>query len=196
MNKYVTGAFIKKLREERGLTQEQLANILFVSDKAVSKWETGKGYPDITLLEPLAKALCVSVCELLSGNDVTNQNRVANMKKLKVYVCPLCSNVLWSIGDAVVSCCGVELAPCECEENDTDHDVKIEKCEDEYFVEVSHEMSKTHYISFIMAVKDNGCEIVKLYPQGEAQAYFKISRTKKIYYYCNHHGLFCVDKLS
>ena len=50
MDKYLTGATIKGLREKRGLTQAQLAALLNVSDKAVSKWETGAGYPDITLL--------------------------------------------------------------------------------------------------------------------------------------------------
>ena len=57
MDPYVTGAAVKALREQRGLTQLQLAERLSVSDKAISKWETGRGYPDITLLEPLADAL-------------------------------------------------------------------------------------------------------------------------------------------
>ena len=56
MNQYVTGTVIKELREKDKMTQFQLAEKLGVSDKTVSKWETGKGYPDITLLEPIAKA--------------------------------------------------------------------------------------------------------------------------------------------
>ena len=65
MNPYVTGQTVQMLREKRGITQKQLAEQLFISDKTVSKWETGKGLPDITLLEPLAKALHVSVPELI-----------------------------------------------------------------------------------------------------------------------------------
>ncbi|MBQ5992068.1 MAG: helix-turn-helix transcriptional regulator, partial [Clostridia bacterium] len=57
MDRYVTGNTIRKLREERRMTQEELASELFVSAKTVSKWETGKGFPDISLLEPLAAAL-------------------------------------------------------------------------------------------------------------------------------------------
>lgn len=57
MNQYVTGAVIKELREKCGLTQAELADKLNVSSKAISKWETAKGYPDISLLEPLASIL-------------------------------------------------------------------------------------------------------------------------------------------
>ena len=60
MNQYVTGAVIKRLREKQKLTQVELAEMLNVSDKTVSKWENGRGYPDITLLEPIAKALNIS----------------------------------------------------------------------------------------------------------------------------------------
>ena len=98
MNQYVTGAIIKKLREEKGLTQSELAQKLNVSNKAVSKWETAKGYPDITLIEPLARILGVSVMELLSGNDIINQNRSFNMLRTKLYVCPVCGNVIFATG--------------------------------------------------------------------------------------------------
>ena len=61
------GAFVAQLRKEKGLTQKELADLLHVTDKAVSKWETGKGFPDLKLLEPLAQALGVSLVELLQG---------------------------------------------------------------------------------------------------------------------------------
>ena len=70
MNQYVTGAVIKRLREEKNMTQQQLADKLSVSAKTISKWETAKGYPDITLLESIANALSVSVTELISGNTI------------------------------------------------------------------------------------------------------------------------------
>ena len=181
---------IKRLREGRQLTQQQLAEKLGVSDKAISKWETGRGYPDITLAEPLAAALGVSLIELFSGEDVANTNRSFNMKRLKLYVCPICGNIIQSTGRAVVSCCGITLPALEAEAEDDLHHLKIEQVEDEYYVSIDHEMSKKHYISFIIAVQDDGCEIKKLYPEGSAEARFKISRTKSFMYYCNKHGLY------
>ncbi|MBR3274328.1 MAG: helix-turn-helix domain-containing protein [Clostridia bacterium] len=192
MNQYVTGAMIKRLRENRGMTQQQLSGKLAVSDKAISRWETGRGYPDISLIEPLAGALGVSLIELFSGEDVTNRNRVFNMLRMKLYMCPICGNVVQAIGEAVVSCCGIVLPPLEAEPEDDAHRLNIERVEDEYYVTVAHEMSKAHYISFMMAMRDNGCEIVKLYPEGSAEARFRVSRTKWLYYYCNRHGLFRV----
>lgn len=190
MNQYVTGAMIKRLREERKITQQQLAEMMNVSDKAVSKWETGRGYPDITLIEPLAKALGVSVIELFSGEDVVNTNKNSNMLRANLYVCPICGNVIYSSGEAVVSCCGITLPALETEPEDEKHHVNIEKVEDEYYVTIDHEMSKEHYISFVAAVQNDGCEIRKLYSEGPAEARFKIRLTKYLYFYCNRHGLF------
>lgn len=193
MNQYVTGAMIKKLREEKKITQAVLAEQLHISDKTVSKWETGKGYPDISLVEPLAQSLGISIIELLSGSDVSNTNRALNMRKLKFYVCPICGNVITALGEAVVSCCGVTLPTLEAEEPDEKHSLEVEVVEDEYYVASNHEMSKTHYISFVAAVKDNSIELIKLYPESPAEARFKVSRTREIYYYCNRHGLFKLD---
>ena len=67
MDAKVTGCFIAQLRKELGLTQKELAEKLEVTDKAISRWETGKGLPDTSLLKPLAEILGVSVGELLSG---------------------------------------------------------------------------------------------------------------------------------
>lgn len=190
MNQYVTGAMIRRLRESRKLTQHQLAGKLSVSDKAVSKWETGRGYPDITLIEPLADALGVSVIELFSGESVVNTNRTFNMLRTKLYVCPVCGNAIQSTGEAVVSCCGIVLPALEAEPADEAHQMQVERVEDEYYVTVAHEMSKTHFISFLLAVQDDGCEFRKLYPEGSAEARFAIRRTRALYCYCNRHGLF------
>ena len=191
-NQYITGAMIKRLREEKKLTQSELADKTFVTDKAISKWETGRGYPDISLVEPLAKALDVSVIELLSGENVINTNRCGNMNRVKFYVCPVCGNIIQSMGEAVISCCGITLPPIEAEEADEKHSFQIERVEDEYYVTVSHEMTKTHYISFIAAVRSDGVEIKKLYPEQNAEARFKISGTKQILFYCNQHSLYKV----
>ena len=190
MNQYVTGTMIRRLRESRNMTQHQLAEMISVSDKAVSKWETGRGYPDISLVEPLAEALGVSIIELFSGEDVVNTNRSFNMQRMKLYVCPICGNLIQSTGEAVVSCCGIVLPALEAEPEDENHRLHFEKVEDEYYVTVPHDMSKSHYISYIMALKDDGWEIIKLYPEGNAEARFKICKTKCFCYFCNKHGLF------
>ena len=73
MNTYVTGTTIRVLREQKKLTQAELAARIGVSSKTVSKWETGKGLPDISLLQPLAQALGVSVIELMNGEPIRNK---------------------------------------------------------------------------------------------------------------------------
>ena len=70
MNQYVTGTVIKELREKCKLTQAELATKLNVSDKTISKWETAKGYPDISLLEPIAKISWSSCVECISKRAV------------------------------------------------------------------------------------------------------------------------------
>ena len=194
MDNYVTGAVIKRLRENKKMTQEELAQKIFVTSKAVSKWETGKGFPDVGLLEALGKALDVSVIELLSGEDISNLNKSCNMIKGKFYVCPVCGNVIQTTGEAVISCCGITLPPLEAEEPNEEHSLNVETVEDEYYVTLNHPMTKEHYISFLAAISDDGVQLVKLYPEGNAQARFKISRVRKLYAYCNRHGLFEVDR--
>lgn len=189
MNNYITGAVIRQLREQKRLTQTELAKKIGVTDKAVSKWETAKGFPDISLIEPLASALGVSVMELLSGEQIHNKNRSANMLRAKFYVCPVCGNVIQSTGDALVSCCGITLPAMEAEDCDGDHDLQIERVEDEYFVSVRHEMTKKHYISFLAYITSDRVQMAKLYPEGNAEARFPIYGSGVLYLYCNQHGL-------
>ena len=193
MDNYVTGSLIKKLRESKKMTQEELAQKVCVSDKAISKWETGRGFPDIGLVEPLAKALGISVIELLSGVDIRNRNRSFDMNKCKFYVCPICGNVIQTTGEAVISCCGITLPPLEAEAMDEEHTIKLEVVEDEYYVTLDHSMTKTHYITFLAAVSDQGIQLVKLYPEGGAETRFKINRVERVYACCNRHGLFVLD---
>ena len=193
MNQYVTGAVIRVLREKNKMTQLQLSERLGVSDKTVSKWETGKGYPDITLLEPIAKAFKISVAELISGIPVRNANVSANMLRSVFYVCPVCGNVIHSMGEAVIHCHGLQLIPLEAESSDEAHMIFVERAEDEYYIRIDHSMTKEHYISFIAALSSDGLQMVKLYPEGPAQARVKIRGVKKICFYCNRDGLFSLE---
>ena len=193
MDRYLTGATIKSLREKCGMTQVQLAELLSVSDKAVSKWETGAGYPDITLLEPIANALHVSVAELLAGAAVENTNAGANMLKSRFYVCPVCNNTVHAMGEAHVSCHGISLPPLVPEAVDGEHSMRC-TCEgDELFVQANHPMSKLHHIVFLAAVSPECVQVARLYPEGAAAAYFKRSGVRTLYCYCNRDGLFSID---
>ena len=190
MNTYVTGTTIKTLREGRNLTQAALAEKIGVSSKTISKWETAKGLPDISLLQPLAQALGISVIELMNGEHIINKNMSANMLRGKFYVCPICGNVIHSTGNAVVSCCGITLPALEPEEADDEHDITIENVEDEHFLTIPHSMTKQHFISFLAYVTSDRIQMVKFYPEGNAQTRLQLRGRGMLYYYCNHHGLF------
>ena len=118
------------------------------------------------------------------------------MAKMKIYVCPVCGNVIQAAGEAVVSCCGITLPPQEAEAPDEEHQITVEIVEDEYFVTVRHPMEKEHYISFLLAVSDQGGQFVKLYPEGPAEARFPVRAVRRILFYCNRDGLFAIDPLK
>lgn len=190
MNTYVTGTTIKQLRERQKMTQAELALSLGVSSKTVSKWETAKGLPDISLLQPLAQALGISVIELMNGEPILNQNISANMLRSKFYVCPLCGNIVHTLGSTLVSCCGITLPALEPEAPDEAHSITIENVEDEQFLTVHHEMTKQHYISFLAYVTSDRLQLVKLYPEGNAETRLQLRGFGVLYYFCNRHGLF------
>ena len=74
MNQEKISYFIQQTRKEHGMTQKELADKLGISDKTVSKWETGKGMPDMDFLIPLCSALDINVNELLSGEKLSLTN--------------------------------------------------------------------------------------------------------------------------
>lgn len=190
MDQYIKGEVIKALREKKKMTQAEFAEKVGVTDKAVSKWETGRGLPDITLIEPIAKVLGLSVGELFAGEQIINENAASNMKKSRLYVCPICGNLIQAAGDAALSCCGVKLPPLEAEEPDAGHQIRIETIEGELYVRVEHPMTKDHHISFIVYRTGDRIETVKLYPEGNAECRFFRRGRGEILAYCNRHGLF------
>ena len=189
MSGYISPETIKDLRTAHAMTQEQLAAQIGVTAKAVSKWETGRGLPDISLIEPLAQAFCVSVAELITGEVARNENRSGNVRKSIFHVCPICGNVVWSLGANAASCCGIQMIQLEAESFDDQHVIHTDRIDGEYFVSIDHPMSKEHYISFIACVCDDEVQIKKLYPEGSAEARFGIHGPCDFYAYCNRHGL-------
>ncbi len=73
MNTNKTGAYIRQKRSKLGLTQKELANRINCTDKAISRWETGRGFPDVSILELLSKELGVTVNELMLGEDISHE---------------------------------------------------------------------------------------------------------------------------
>lgn len=192
MNQYIKGETIKAFREKNKMTQAELAEKIGVTDKAVSKWETGRGLPDISLIEPIANAFRLSVGELFAGEQITNKNAASNMRRSRLYVCPVCGNVIQAAGDAAISCCGISLPALEAEEPDAGHGIRIESIEGELYVTVDHPMTKEHHISFIAYRTGDRIETVKLYPEGDAECRFFRRGHGEILAYCNRHGLFKV----
>lgn len=189
MNSYMTGQAVRRLREEKKITQQQLADAIGVTPKAVSRWETGRGLPDISLLDPLAAALGVSVAELMSGSEVKNRNVSANLLRGRFFVCPVCGNIIHAAGEAMISCCGIRLTPLVPQPADKDHAITIEPVEDEHFLTVSHPMEKDHFLSFLAWVTGNRIQLVKLYPEGNAETRLQLRGFGKLYLYCSRHGL-------
>lgn len=193
MDNYVTGNTIRALRERKGFTQKQLADKLEVSAKTISKCETGCGLPDISLLEPLAQYLGTSLSSLFSGKIAVNANIGYDMLRDWFYVCPVCGNVIYSSGESTISCCGITLPKLEAETADDSHNIYVKQIEYDFYVTLEHPMTKKHYISFMAYVTQNKVNILKLYPEQDAEGRFPITGDGKIFIYCNKHGLFSIN---
>lgn len=84
MDPCLTGKKIAELRKAKGLTQNQLASILHVTDGAISKWERGANFPDLSIMEPLASALGITVIELLSLESASKQEIIASVSTISL----------------------------------------------------------------------------------------------------------------
>lgn len=185
-----TGKLFYDLRTEKGYTQKEIADKLNISAKAVSKWETGRGFPDISLICELSEIFGVDIRKLLEGEIAENKPEVGNMKKTKFYVCEKCGNILIGVGDAQITCCGRNLVPLVAKQCDDSHRLNIETVENEYYITFSHQMEKEHYISFVACVRFDRVLIVRLYPEQGGELRIPNMRKSKLYFYCNKHGLF------
>lgn len=194
MDQIKTGLLIKQLRSESGLTQKQLAERLNVSDKAVSKWECGNGCPDISLLSELANIFATDIQTLLSGEINKRESEKGNMKKLKIYVCKKCGNIITATSEAAVTCCGSILSPLEPVRASEDEMLKVEDIGGEWFISSDHEMKKDHYISFVAYLSDNSATIFKQYPEWNIHITMPLCRSGKLVWYCTEHGAYYQDK--
>ena len=184
------GYLIYELRKSKNMTQKQIANLMNISDKTISKWERGLGCPDISLLPELSQILGVSVDQILSGEINLNDLVGGNMNKLKFYVCEQCGNLITSTGNPTISCCGKILEPAIAKKAEDGHKLNVEPVEDELYVTTEHEMTKEHYISFVAYVKGDRALIVKQYPEWDMQFRLHKLGRGKLYFYCTNHGLY------
>ncbi|SCH88929.1 helix-turn-helix domain-containing protein [Romboutsia sp. Marseille-P6047] len=184
------GKLIYNLRKEKNMTQKQVADLMNISDKTISKWERGLGCPDISLLSELAEIFCVSVDRILEGEINLNNLVGGNMNKLKFYVCPQCNNLMTATGNAEISCCGKKLEALEAKKSDEKHVLNIEPVEDELYITSNHSMDKEHYISFLAYLKGDSVLIAKQYPEWDLQLRLRKRGHGRLFYYCTNHGLF------
>ena len=193
MNLDKNGQLLTQLRKSRGMTQKQVADMLGVLPKTVSKWETGHGFPDTSLLAELAKLLGVSVDTLLAGSLAHNAVEVGNFRRIRFYVCPHCGSIMHGIGEFRITCCGKQLEPLSASSAsavNSEHTVTVEEIENDYYITFNHEMTKEHFISFLAYVSFDKVLTVRLYPEQDSSVRFPKMYGGKFYYYCNKHGLF------
>lgn len=190
MDEKKTGALIRRLRLEKGLTQRELAQLLHVSDKAVSKWERAQGCPDISLLPRLADVFGVQMTSLLNGTLDRNDRDGGNMKRIRFYVCPDCGNVMTMTGEAEVSCCGRRLEALKGVPCDAEHALHIEPLDGEMYITFEHGMSKAHHIRFVACVGYDRVMLVRLYPEQGGELRMPYIPRGTYYVGCSQDGLF------
>lgn len=189
MNCKIIGELIYSLRKEKQLTQQQLADLMNISDKAVSKWERGLGCPDVSLLPELAEIFGVSLEVLLSGKLDINTLVGGNMKNLKFYVCPVCGNLLTVTQEAVISCCGKKLQTMELKKAVESEKLSVEKVENDYFISTNHEQTKEHYITFVALLTGDSIMLRKQYPEWDIKTRIPVFGRGMLVWYCTMHGL-------
>lgn len=190
MNCNKVGNLIHQLRKEKNLTQKQIADKMNISDKTISKWERGQGYPDISFLKELAKILGVSIDLLLDGEIIQNELVAGNMNKVKFYVCTKCNSIMTATGSPMISCCGKVIEPLKPKKTDKDHVLKISNNGSELFVTSNHTMKKDHYITFIAYVVGDKVLIMKQYPEWNIEVSMLRQRNGILYFYCTNDGLY------
>jgi DNA-binding XRE family transcriptional regulator/desulfoferrodoxin (superoxide reductase-like protein) len=184
------GHFIFQLRKEKGLTQQQLADQLNVSNKTISKWECGLGCPDVSLWSDLAAVLGADIQKMLEGKLDLNLPDVGKIDRTLFYVCPACNNILTSTGSASVSCCGRKLKPLKPVPHDENHKISAEDMDLDHFISIEHEMRKDHYISFAAYVSYDRALLIRLYPEQSAEVRIPMMMSRgDLYLYCTKHGL-------
>ena len=184
------GKLLSYLRRANGLTQKQVADRLGIVAKTVSKWETGKGFPDVSVISALADILGVSERVLLSGTLNKNSNQTGNIKKTKFYLCPYCGSMIEGTGEFEIICCGKPIEKLTAQQPDGDHLITVSEIENDFYIEFNHDMTKEHFIRFVAYIGFDRILLVRLYPEQASAVRFPKMYGGKFYYCCSEHGLF------
>ena len=190
MDQVQTGLLLRALRKEKSLTQQQLADALGVQAKTVSKWECGRGCPDLATLPMLARLLDVSAVALLKGDLDTHPKETGIMKNTKFYRCPDCGSIVTTTGNASVTCCGRTLTALEVQKADDCHGASVEDMDGEWYVSFPHEMTKEHFITFAAVLGYDRVLVVRLYPEQSGEVRLPRLPGGKIFLCCSRDGLF------
>ena len=184
------GALIRRLRQERGLTQRELARDLSLSPKTVSKWERGGGCPDVSLLAELSAALHVDIPALLAGQLSENRLTGGSMKQSRFFVCPVCGNLSVCTGNAAVSCCGRPLEPLTPRKATPELALHVTESDGDWYIESSHPAEKDNYISFLALVTGDSLLVLRQYPEWELHARLHGRPHGKLVWYSTTRGFF------
>jgi len=190
MNNIKVGELIRRLRKENHMTQQKLAEKLHVSDKAVSKWERGLGCPEVSLITELSRIFEVDMQNLLSGELNRNELLGGNMKKMKFYVCPTCGNLVASMIETSVTCCGRKLKAITPVKATEEEKLSVQIIENDFFISSEHEMTRDHYITFVGLMTSDTVMLKKQYPEWNLQLRIPVFAHGRLLWYCNKHGLF------
>ncbi len=190
MNNIKVGELIRRLRKENHMTQQKLAEKLHVSDKAVSKWERGLGCPEVSLITELSRIFEVDMQNLLSGELNRNELLGGNMKKMKFYVCPTCGNLVASMIETSVTCCGRKLKAITPVKATEEEKLSVQIIENDFFISSENEMTRDHYITFVGLMTSDTVMLKKQYPEWNLQLRIPVFAHGRLLWYCNKHGLF------
>ena len=188
MDQEKIGLLIRKLRNEKGLTQGELAEKLHISNKTVSKWECGSGCPEVSLFPALTEILKVDFSALFSGKIDEKPVDSGNLRRLQFYVCPECGNLITSTSSAAVTCCSKVLTPQKLQR--AGEDVRIELVDREYYISSDHEMSREHHITFMALRSSDQLLLRKLYPEWNIALQMPYIPGATLIWHCKKHGLF------
>ena len=124
-----------------------------------------------------------------------NRNELlgGNMKKIKFYVCPDCGNLVTSMADTSVTCCGKKLKAITPVKATGEEKLSVQMIENDFSISSEHEMTKDHYITFVALISSDTVMLKKQYPEWDLQVRIPVFAHGRLLWYCNKHGLFYQD---
>lgn len=159
-----TGELISRLRKEKGLTQKALADRLNISNKTVSKWECGLGFPDSSLWQQLSEELGADLMHILDGELRLNKKDVGKLTRMSFYVCPDCNGIVFSTSSPSIYCCG-KIIDKKASTWELEDKINLSDVDGELLVSIDHPMNKDGYILFVAMIKNERVSIFRMYPE-------------------------------